>query len=70
VFYSFYHSVQSRSYSWATPLIVGFVSLVAACLTIALPETRHTPLPESLADVDNLAQGQNKPSAKISQSTN
>ena len=36
------------------PLIVfGVFSVVGGCLAIPLPETKHRPLPNSIADVEN-----------------
>ena len=42
---------QQRTYSWMPPLIIGLLCTVAGLLTLILPETRHTPLPENLDDV-------------------
>ncbi|XP_022231320.2 organic cation transporter protein isoform X2 [Drosophila obscura] len=46
--------------SWITPLIFGVASVLAMLGTIVLPETRGTPLPETLEDGENFGRKSQK----------
>ena len=65
----FYHIIfQARNVPWLPNLVLGILSLAVGLTTLLLPETRHWPLPQSIADVHKYAKGNFPKAATESQS--
>ncbi|XP_018329064.1 organic cation transporter protein isoform X2 [Agrilus planipennis] len=59
----------SSTSKWIPPTLFGVVPLIGACLCFFLPETKNLPLPDTVAEAEILAKGQNKGGIEMTNTT-